>query len=287
MAQMGDSFGDGWTNGSNLSIKVDDIEIVSIQWTCGGSGSNKVYSCTQFFTIEAPPEWQYSATAQTSSSWTTGELDWTSYTGNFPAPTTTTRYFRRSLQMTGTDNFGIRVTLTVNGGAVVYVNGQELTRWNLPESDISSTTQATVSTTGKHNYVQLLAALPTPVNDTYIVAVEVHAGSTTPSSEAFDCSVSFLSDDYRLIDSDGSYTCVPDGVLELLLPLSLLLTFGRLAIMIVWWLISMPFPLLTMLLSEIVFLGRFLVRMMEVSGIFWILKLMWYGLFVIRQKLLK
>ena len=27
MAQMGDSFGDGWTNGSNLSIKVDDIEI--------------------------------------------------------------------------------------------------------------------------------------------------------------------------------------------------------------------------------------------------------------------
>ena len=92
----------------------------------------------------------------------------------------------------------------------MYVNGQELTRWNLPTGSISSTTQATVSTTGQHSYVQLLAALPTPVNDTYIVAVEVHAGSTTPSSEAFDCSVSFLSDDYRLIDSDGSYTCVPE-----------------------------------------------------------------------------
>ena len=121
MAQMSDSYGDGWTSGSKLSIKQDGEEIVVIQWSCGGSGSNKVYSCTQFFTIEAPSEWQYSATAQTSSSWTTGEVDWTSYAGNYPAPTTTTRYFRRSLQMTGTDNFGIRVTLTVNGGAVVMV----------------------------------------------------------------------------------------------------------------------------------------------------------------------
>ena len=210
-AQMGDSYGDGWSTGSVLSIKQGGEQIALIQWSCGGSASNKVYSCSQFFTIEAPPEWQYSATAQTSSSWTTGELDWTSYTGNFPAPTTTTRYFRRSIQMIGTDNFGIRVTLNINGGAVMYVNGQELTRWNLPTGSISSTTQATVSTTGQHSYVQLLAALPTPVNDTYLVAVEVHAGSTTPSSEAFQCSVSFLSDDYRLIDSDGSYTCVPEN----------------------------------------------------------------------------
>ena len=210
-AQMGDTFGDGWSTGSVLSIKQGGEEIALIQWTCGGSLYNKVFSCSQFFTIEAPVEWQYSATAQTSSSWTTGELDWTSYTGDFPAPTTTTRYFRRSIQMTGTDNFGIRVTLTVNGGAVVYVNGQELIRWNLATGSISSTTQATVSTTGKHNYVQLLAALPTPENNTYIVAVEVHAGSTIPSSEEFQGSVALLDNDYRLIDSDGSYTCVPEN----------------------------------------------------------------------------
>ena len=143
IAQMGDSYGDGWSSGSILTITVGSEEVAVIQWTCGTSGA---YTCSQFFTIEAPVEWQYSAIAQTSSSWITGELDWTSYTGNFPAPTTTTRYFRRSIQMTGTDNFGIRVTLNINGGAVVYVNGQELTRWNLPEGDISSTTQATVST---------------------------------------------------------------------------------------------------------------------------------------------
>ena len=174
--QMRDFFGDGWTTGSILSIKQGGEEIVQVVWTCGGSYSNRVYTCSQTFTIEAPPEWQYSSTAQTSSSWTTGELDWTSYAGNYPAPTTTTRYFRRSIEMTGTDNFGIRVALTINGGAVVYVNGQELTRWNLPDGEISSSTEATASTTGKHTYVQLLAAIPTPENDTYVIGVEVHSG---------------------------------------------------------------------------------------------------------------
>ena len=166
--QMRDSYGDGWTTGSKLSIKQGGEEIVQVVWTCGGSYSNRVYTCSQTFTVGPPPEWQYSSTAQTSSSWTTGELDWTSYAGNYPAPTTTTRYFRRSIEMTGIDNFGIHVALTINGGAVVYVNGQELTRWNLPDGEISSSTEATVSTTGKHTYVQLLAAIPTPVNDTYV-----------------------------------------------------------------------------------------------------------------------
>ena len=113
--------------------------------------------------------------------------------------------------MTGTDYFGIKVTLLTDAGAVVYVNGQELIRWNLPTGEITSSTEGTLSTTGKHNYVQLLAALPTPTADTYIVAVELHASSTLPSTEGFDCSVSFLNEDYRLIDSDGSYECTPDS----------------------------------------------------------------------------
>ena len=209
--QMRDSYGDGWTTGSKLSIKQGSEEIVQVVWTCGGSYNNRVYTCSQTFTVGPPAEWQYSSTAQTSSSWTTGELDWTSYAGNYPAPTTTTRYFRRSIEMTGTDNFGIRVALTINGGAVVYVNGQELTRWNLPDGGISSSTEATVSTTGKHTYVQLLAAIPTPENDTYVIGVEVHSGSSAPSAEEFQCSVSYLNEDYRLIDSDGSYYCIPDN----------------------------------------------------------------------------
>ena len=192
-------------------ISDEGVEVVVIEWTCGGSASSRVYSCSQIFVIDPPPAWQYSSTPQTSSSWTTEDLDWTGYSGDYPAPTTTTRYFRRSIQMTGTDNFGIYLTLTTDAGAVVYVNGQELIRWNLPEGTISSTTEGTGSEVVKHKFSQLLAALPPAQGDTYIIAVELHASSTLPSSENFECLVSFLNEDYRLIDSDGSYTCLPDA----------------------------------------------------------------------------
>ena len=41
-AQMGDSYGDGWTSGSKLSIKLGDVEVAVIQWSCGGSSSNNL-----------------------------------------------------------------------------------------------------------------------------------------------------------------------------------------------------------------------------------------------------
>ena len=43
MAQMSDSYGDGWTSGSKLSIKQDGEEIVVIQWNCGGSLHSILY----------------------------------------------------------------------------------------------------------------------------------------------------------------------------------------------------------------------------------------------------
>ena len=76
-ALMGDSYGDGWTSGSNLLISDEGVEVVVIEWTCGGSASSRVYSCSQIFVIDPPPAWQYSSTPQTSSSWTTEDLDWT------------------------------------------------------------------------------------------------------------------------------------------------------------------------------------------------------------------
>ena len=54
-ALMADTFGDGWTSGSILTISVDGEVVAVIQWTCATSGT---YSCSQTFTIEAPAEWQ-------------------------------------------------------------------------------------------------------------------------------------------------------------------------------------------------------------------------------------
>ena len=47
---MADSYGDGWSAGSVLSIKMGGEEIALIQWTCGGSSSNRVYSSSRRMT---------------------------------------------------------------------------------------------------------------------------------------------------------------------------------------------------------------------------------------------
>ena len=42
VVQMSDSFGDGWTTGSILTISANSEVAAVIQWTCGGSYSNRV-----------------------------------------------------------------------------------------------------------------------------------------------------------------------------------------------------------------------------------------------------
>ena len=145
-------------------------------------------------------------------SWRTKTLDWPSYTNDFPQPTTVTRYFRRSAQLNKNKNYGIYIRLTTDAGAVVYVNGKELVRWNMPVGKITPSTQGISSDVVTHKYAQLLAALPTPKDDSYMIAVELHAGKIIPEVEHFNCSVMFLYSDYRLIDSDGSNECTDENL---------------------------------------------------------------------------
>lgn len=45
----------------------------------------------------------------------------------------------------------------------------------MPLGDITPTTQDTSSDVVTHQYVQLLATLPVPKDDTYVNAVKIHA----------------------------------------------------------------------------------------------------------------
>ena len=137
-AVMGDSYGDGWSSGSRLEIMFAGSILATVQWTCATTSTQ---SCTSTFTLAEPPSWQYTSTPQTGSDWKTGAIDWPSASSDFPAPTTTTRYFRYSLAYED-DQIGILVSLQTDAGAVVYVNGMELVRWNMPEGTVTSDTGA-------------------------------------------------------------------------------------------------------------------------------------------------
>ena len=93
-AVMRDSFGDGWNSGSQLQISLNGEVLATILWTCAKSST---FTCTTTFTLVEPLTWQYTSTPQTGSDWKTGAIDWPSSSSDFPAPTTTTRYFRRSI----------------------------------------------------------------------------------------------------------------------------------------------------------------------------------------------
>ena len=103
---------------------------------------------------------------------------------------------------------------STDAGAVVYVNGKELVRWNMPSGDIKPTTQGIPSDVVTHKYAQLLAALPTPQEDAYVIAVELHAGPKPSQVEHFYCTVMYLYSDFRLIDSDGSSECTDDNLTD-------------------------------------------------------------------------
>ena len=176
-----------WDDNSKLIIRKNGQIVVVLAWACYGPKE-----CGVHFSIDPPFSWQYSSTPQLDDSWRTKTLDWPSFTNDFPQPTTVTRYFRRSAQLNKNKNYGIYIRLTTDAGAVVYVNGQELVRWNMPAGDITPSTQGTSSDVVTHKFVQLLAALPTPKDDSYMIAVELHAGKTIPEIEHFNCSVMFL-----------------------------------------------------------------------------------------------
>jgi hypothetical protein len=78
------------------------------------------------------------------------------------------------------------LTMILDGGAVVYVNGNELTRVNMPSGNITRTTFATKATTNLNPI-----KLPVPDNTlnatgTNVIAVEVHGVSASTASLRFD-----------------------------------------------------------------------------------------------------
>ena len=196
-----------WDINSKLTIKQNGVIVAVLQWNCESSKD-----CGLYFSIELPLSWQYSSTPCFDDSWRVKTLDWPSYSEDFPAPNTTTRYFRRSVLLNKNKNFGMYVQVTTDAGAVVYVNGQELVRWNMPLGEVTPFTQGIPSDVVTHKYAQLFAALPAPENDAYIFAIELHAGPNLPGIEHFNCSVMYLYSDFRLIDSDGSSECTDDNV---------------------------------------------------------------------------
>ena len=98
-----------------------------------------------------------------------------------------TTYFRKTFRVDGAASVpAVIVRLLRDDGAIVYLNGTEIFRSNMPTGTVAHTTVAS-STTADETTFFLQSANPSLLVDgTNVVAVEVHQSSTNSSDLSFD-----------------------------------------------------------------------------------------------------
>ncbi len=159
--------------------------------------------------IHGGSDWRYSDTGQDlGTNWTTLDYDDSTWShgparlgyGDPVVATTVswgtnslnrypTTYFRRQLVIPDNLLFtNLDLRISRQDGAVVWLNGQELCRLNMPTGPITYTnlasSRALVEAT--YTFYQVSKALPTPLQGTNVLAVEVHHYWPTVPSIGFD-----------------------------------------------------------------------------------------------------
>jgi hypothetical protein len=109
-----------------------------------------------------------------------------------------TTYFRRAFNVTNSSLF-TNLTLRVlrDDGAVVYLNGVEVWRTNMPTGTVGFGTPASVAIAGadESTFVQTTISSSLLVSGTNVLAIELHQSGGTSTDVSFDL---------QLIGSDGS-----------------------------------------------------------------------------------
>ena len=204
---MTDTYGDGWTTGSSVTISVGTLTIGTYRLSTGTSTTVSVVFENLFL---YGGNWKYTNEAQSSTGWTTQTVSWTEGS-SFPAVTTTTRYFRRTLTIGSFDSaYYMMIKVKTNTGFLLYINGQEAWNWNMPDT-VTSSTYANSATTDvvERSFSTLLKLWAT--STTCEIGIEVHATADTVSGdETFDAQIIIASGaDISCIDTDGTFSASP------------------------------------------------------------------------------
>ncbi len=99
-----------------------------------------------------------------------------------------TTYFRKTISIPDISLYsGFTLNLKRDDGAVVYINGTERFRTNMPTGTISNTTRASTAASDDGNTTQVRAILLSQmVQGTNVIAVEMHQNIKTSSDLSFD-----------------------------------------------------------------------------------------------------
>ncbi|MFC0875058.1 CotH kinase family protein [Saccharicrinis sp. FJH2] len=140
------------------------------------------------------------------------------YTGGSNNKNITT-YFRKTFDIADKSSVQqLRISLKCDDGAVVYINGTEVARENMPSGVIGYNTEALVSVGGvsEDDYSTYLTENTVLVDGTNTIAVEIHQSSATSSDISFDLSLdAYQTDQNSFYSTSNEITTSQTGNLSL------------------------------------------------------------------------
>lgn len=140
------------------------------------------------------------------------------YTGGSNNKNITT-YFRRTFALSNKDQIeSLRLNLKCDDGAVLYLNGQEIYRENLPSGNIDSNTRALISIGGasEDEYTTYYFSTDALVSGSNVMAVEIHQNSPSSSDISFNMSLeAFKNLDSNYYSTDNEIVVTQDGYVNI------------------------------------------------------------------------
>ena len=160
--------------------------------------------------------WYYKVTeGEVPSDWMTSEsLDWPITTGSFPTASSVTQYYQGVTSLLYLPFYHhILITMSVKAGAILYLNGNELLRVNLPSTGVTASTEATSEHEYATTYIisELIEIGNVRLGENFFAA-EMHRYLQNENSNSFSLSVEYVEDDQRISDAAvGSTEPSQDG----------------------------------------------------------------------------
>jgi len=197
-------------NGSQMNLKTNPIFGYEFKhWEVSGSSNTdliKMGDVWKYYDGNVLPAVDWNQTAYSDAAWKSGPalFGWgeagivtTISYGDNASNKYPTAYFRKTINienLAARDNFNLR--MYVDDGAVIYINGQELDRYNMPVGPISFNTFSTTNLPNAE-YVSYLVPKTLLKEGDNVISVEVHQVNATTSDMVFDmdltCTMSIIS----------------------------------------------------------------------------------------------
>jgi hypothetical protein len=142
-----------------------------------------------------------------------GETTLINYGPN-PAFKYITTYFRKMVNVADTSGFGsLQLRLKADDGAVIWINGQEAYRYNMPAGNVDQLTLASSFVEGPNEGVWqtifIDRSLLKPGQN--VIGIEVHQNSSTSTDLAFDAELTLLGKVNTLTPVNSIETCGPNA----------------------------------------------------------------------------